>query len=793
MKTLPVLFVLIFTLGSNLVGVAQNYNLSLRSKVAFPNEPIAGVWGYEQDGREYALVGGEDSLHIIEVTNPDVPKRIVSLPMARHWGKEIRTFRHYAYVSTQNGAGLVIYDLQNLPNSLISAYPKKEISQAGGYATYGHTLHIDTTASTLYLNDGGGSRSWIFNLLPDPFAPTFAGFYQQLGGIHDGYADHDTLYAAHINDGFVAVVDMHDKANPKVLQTFETPGKFPHNTWLTKDRQHLIVADEIPNGFLSFWDIHDLENVREVARFQSSPGLSAIPHNAFVLRDHVVASWYSDGVILLDITYPETPVQVGRFDPDTYTGDGYIGCWGNYPYLSSGILLASDIHNGLMVLQPTYARACYLEGTIRDSLTNEPISGVKVYLLEDQFIQSKMSSPQGRFQIGQAEPGIYTALFICDGYRPIRRKFTLKTAEVTEVEVNMLPMTARAKTPSVLVLAAESDQPLANMEVVFKNKYLQVTAHTDAKGWATVPSLYADSFDVYLANWGRLPLHSVRIKADQPTVMRFKRGYYDDFYFDYKWLSEGTTQNGTWVRAGMNVGVASYFSYIPSKDMPDDLGDKCYLTDSIFLSTNLDVGHYVIGGTVRLVSPDIELDDFRQPLLNFNYWTFKAVDSTQQPVVFLENENKRIKLDFPKVLFTRGWQNSGDIILPEEARTGTWHLVVEATNQASGIEAPRLEVGIDVVEIRDGQATLPVTTEDLDVRIWPNPFTDHLRVRGLLPTNWHAVSWSLTNVLGQKIASGNIYGEAMDLTLERKLSAGNYFFTIYENGRPMKSVTVVKI
>lgn len=172
---------LLLILGSGTCCLAQNYNLVLRSKVTFPNEPIAGVWGYEQNGREYALVAGEKNLHIIEVTNPDLPKKIVSLPMANDWGKEVRTFRHYAYVSAESGAGLVIYDLHNLPSALPAAYPKKEIGQAGGDATYGHTLHIDTTTATLYLNSSGGNHTWLFSLLPTPFAPTFAGFYQEFG------------------------------------------------------------------------------------------------------------------------------------------------------------------------------------------------------------------------------------------------------------------------------------------------------------------------------------------------------------------------------------------------------------------------------------------------------------------------------------------------------------------------------------------------------------------------------------------------------------------------------------
>ncbi|MEO6758169.1 MAG: choice-of-anchor B family protein, partial [Saprospiraceae bacterium] len=549
MKTVLIGCCLALILGLPKPGFSQNYNLDLLAHLAFANERIAGVWGYVQAGREYALVAGEVNLHIVDVTQPEAPKLIVSLPTASHWGKEVRTFSHYAYLCNQNGAGLVIYDLQKLPSPVPGDYLKKEISQAGGFATYGHTLQIDTSAATLYLNDGGSQHSWIFNLAPDPFSPAFAGFYP--GGVHDGFADRDTFYAAHINEGYVAVVDAHDKVHPQVLQTFETPGKFPHNTWLTKDRKHLIAADEIANGVLSVWDLHDLENVREVGRYQSSPGKGAVPHNAFVLGDYVIASWYNDGIILLDLTRPENPVEVGRFDLDELTNSAYSGSWGNYPYLPSGIVLVSDISRGLLILRPTFKRACYLEGVALDSLSRQPLVGVQVFVLND-LEPAALTAAQGEFRTGRAKPGNYTVLFVKPGYRPIQRTIALRTAEVVKLEVGLLAVDVPAKDPSLLVLAAETGRPLANLTLVLKSKYQQLTVRTDAHGWTYVPGLFADTLDVYPDFWGRLPLRQAPVMAGQPTVIRMERGYYDDFYFDHPWQSEGQAETGFWVRATRN-------------------------------------------------------------------------------------------------------------------------------------------------------------------------------------------------------------------------------------------------
>ena len=68
---------------------------------------------------------------------------------------------------------------------------------------------------------------------------------------------------------------------------------------------------------------------------------------------------------------------------DTYTqgsGNGFNGCWGVYPFLPSGTIVASDIDNGLFVLQPTYVRGCYLEGTITDLNSGIPIPGASAVI-----------------------------------------------------------------------------------------------------------------------------------------------------------------------------------------------------------------------------------------------------------------------------------------------------------------------------------------------------------------------------------------------------------------------------
>ena len=83
----------------------------------------------------------------------------------------------------------------------------------------------------------------------------------------------------------------------------------------------------------------------------------------------MVQSYYTYGVTIYDVSRPDNMVEVGHYDTSPFTGDGFFGAWGVYPFFDSGRLIISDIEEGLFVLDPTYVRACWLEGNVRDAQT----------------------------------------------------------------------------------------------------------------------------------------------------------------------------------------------------------------------------------------------------------------------------------------------------------------------------------------------------------------------------------------------------------------------------------------
>ena len=72
----------------------------------------AGNWGYTApDGRRFALTGTSAGLSIVEVTDPVRPRNVGLVPGPASGWREVKTFREYAYVTTEASHGLDIVDL----------------------------------------------------------------------------------------------------------------------------------------------------------------------------------------------------------------------------------------------------------------------------------------------------------------------------------------------------------------------------------------------------------------------------------------------------------------------------------------------------------------------------------------------------------------------------------------------------------------------------------------------------------------------------------------------------------
>lgn len=454
---------LLFIISPNLFSQT---NVAYRGEYPFPNNELANIWGYaDANGNEYALVGTQKGMSIINVTVPTNPTLVINISGPFSLWREIKTYGHYAYVVTEGTSGpkrgLTIVDLSQLPNIDTTNTNHVRTYRGNGainnLLNRAHALHVDETAGFLYLfgSNLNNGRPLILNLNPNPLSPTYAGYVNttfdvtEHNYVHDGYANNNMLYAGHINGGFFSIINTTVKNSQPLssleVETQNTPNNFTHNTWL--NGTSLFTTDETTNSFLAAYDVSDPENIRFLDKIQSNPGTNSIVHNTYIINNFAVTSWYKDGFTIVDATRPDNLVQVGQYD--TYpggSGSGFFGCWGVYPYLPSGNIIASNINDvpnsstgKLFVLTPTYVRACYLEGIITDATSGNPINGAGIEIVSSPS-QTESSGSNGAYKMGRLTGGTYTVKVTKTGYQVFTTSANLSNGVLTILNAALQPL-----------------------------------------------------------------------------------------------------------------------------------------------------------------------------------------------------------------------------------------------------------------------------------------------------------------------------------------------------------------
>ncbi len=301
----------------------------------------AGNWGYTTaDGRRFALTGTSEGLSIVEVTDPAAARVVALIPGEHSLWREVRTYRHWAYVTTEAKTGLDIVDLGD-PDRPVKVRTWSETF------TSAHSLWIDEERGLLYAN-GSSNGMRVLDLEPDPENPRdvggFDGFY-----LHDSYSRGDLLFAAAINDGFLSLLDVSDPGAIVEIDRFFTGGRFTHNAWPTDDGRYLFTTDERPARPMEGWDLQGAPSPRKVSEYIARP--TGLPHNVMIDGNRLVLSHYTDGVRLLDIADPEQPVEIGFYDTFEGPDENFEGAWGAYIFPASNLIVVSDISGGLFVVQ----------------------------------------------------------------------------------------------------------------------------------------------------------------------------------------------------------------------------------------------------------------------------------------------------------------------------------------------------------------------------------------------------------------------------------------------------------
>ncbi len=370
-------FLLALIVGGTLVSASAQsfnnmsllYNWTDTSLVPVPflnDQRFSEIWGYAQNGREYAIIASTMGMHFFDITDIGNVDYVDFVPGKAQGDqiihRDMKNYNNYLYAVCDEGASsLQIMDMQYLPDSVHLAYDSDSLIRRA------HNLFIDAATEKLYLFgpstrlfSGGlpptvGYAVMIFSIA-DPVNPqyldTFA--HPTITYVHDGYVFNDSAIFNGGNNGlyYGYFGDTQNPVEISALPFYQDQG-YNHSGWLTPDKSHYIMADETHGMRMKMLDMQIGPNLLATCDLIGSGVNSfSIPHNQLIRGNYLYVSYYFDGVRVFDITDPCNMSVAGWYD--TYVGsalDGeFAGCWGVYPLLPSGRILASDMQNGLFVL-----------------------------------------------------------------------------------------------------------------------------------------------------------------------------------------------------------------------------------------------------------------------------------------------------------------------------------------------------------------------------------------------------------------------------------------------------------
>ena len=610
----------------------SNYNLSLLGTLDWNNTEGSDIWGWADGiGNEYALVGLNNGFSVVNVTTPTNPVEEFFISDINSTWRDVKTFGHYAYVTTEANAGLLIVDLSDMSGNTYFYQTIFNGNNSSTEFTAAHNLYIDENGVAYIFGASSNSGSSpadgaiFLDVATNPIDPSYLGEWNDFY-IHDGMVRGDTMYVGCIYEGELYIVDVSNKNNPQNLGHTTTPSSFTHNAWVSNDGNYVFTTDEQSDAYVGSYNITDMNNIQEVDRIQSNPGSNSIPHNAHVDGNFLITSWYRDGTVVHDITYPNNMIEVANYDSYAGSGDGFDGCWGTYPFLPSGNIISSDINSNnsnnarLLVYSRDFQQASYLDGNVSDITNSLPIASANIEILNTLSLISTSSDISGNYSSGIASTGNYDIVFSAVGYLSDTLNTNLSSGIVTTVDIQLQPLISFNTSGIVVDINGNG---IENADVLIYNNDNTFTVTTDNLGNFNLNNIYEGNYNIIAGHWGYITVCSDEYISSsnplQPIVL--SEGYYDDFTFNFGWSVSGGIFNpndGIWQRGNPEGTSDSGINYNPEDDVDNDCFENAYVTG---LEAGTQTGSRDVDDfNTILTSPILDLSGNQDYILNYDVW-----------------------------------------------------------------------------------------------------------------------------------------------------------------------------
>ncbi len=354
------------------------------------------IWGWTdpKTGAEIAIMGSSTSTGFVDVSDPQNPRVVGVLPTRGTpdyvlW-RDVKVDGNYAFIVSEiSGSGLQVFDLTRLRGSNSPTVFTEDASY--DRFSSAHNIAINTESDYAYAvgtdTCGNGEENGGLHMvdISDPLDPRFAGcaVIEDADGnsqtdsnnyVHDvecmnysgpdaDYRDREICFGS--NENVVAIYDVTDKANPRVISTTGyDSATYTHQGSTTPDRRYFLFGDELDeqsNGqrtttYIS--SIRDLDAPGAPKPFEQET--RSIDHNLYIHGKHVYESNYMAGLRILD--YDRASLRAGELRERAFFDvvpaldePEFAGTWSNYRFPGSGTTVVSAIENelsGLFVLSP---------------------------------------------------------------------------------------------------------------------------------------------------------------------------------------------------------------------------------------------------------------------------------------------------------------------------------------------------------------------------------------------------------------------------------------------------------
>lgn len=348
-------------------------------------------WGWKDPdtGRYYALMGLNNGVGFVDITDPEAPLFLGNLPSAQPDGvptssgwRDLKTYQSHVFVVADGieDHGMQVFDLTRLRGvttpqefeanawyRMVGPAHNIAINEATGYA---YLVGSNTCAGGLHMVD-----------ISDPAAPANGRCFTGDGYTHDAqcviYSGPDTEHQGReicfaSNEDTVSIIDVTDKNQPFMIRKVSYPDfGYVHQGWLSEDQEFFVVGDEfdeLNNGINARTIVLDVRNLEaaDYAGAHFSP-VGSIDHNLYLKDNHVYQANYRAGLRILranDLATGDLS-EVAYFDTSPESdARAFGGAWNAYPFLDNGVLLVNDTNNGLFMLRAALPQAA-----------NQPIDG----------------------------------------------------------------------------------------------------------------------------------------------------------------------------------------------------------------------------------------------------------------------------------------------------------------------------------------------------------------------------------------------------------------------------------